>query len=164
MGFKDEMQQFDEEAAEGAARQGTYSRLPDGRHQVIIAEYRMEQDDGEYTVTAKFQNKDGSIRKWYNISRDGDQGRIARESLLGDSRMLGYEGELSDIEEWIESGAPLDQVCEIYVKTKAGQDREFTNVYMNRVVSAQGDPEDFKTEGGGDFAPSGGVIDDDIPF
>lgn len=156
MGFKDEMEQYDEQWEEDAAKPaGQWKRLGDGQHQVQITESRVEHDDTSdtYTWITKFQNQEGSIRKWYNLDNE-----VGRSIAAQDSKMLGYEGKLSGLLEWVEAEDPLWMLCEIGVKTKPGDTRDYTNVYLNRVLG-KAEPQDF-----GQAAEPANLADDDIPF
>lgn len=155
MGFKDEMQAHDEQFEEDKAKpRGGGTMLPDGKHQVQVVEFRLEQNEDGWTVVAKFQNDAGSVRKWYDLGHE-----VSRSILAGDVAMMGYEGVLSDLDEWILAEEPIGVIAEIGIKTKPGTEgRDFTNVYLNRVLG--------KTELQ-DFAEpvaAGTSTDDDIPF
>lgn len=156
MSFADEMAAYDEQMAEAAARpRGGGNMLPDGKHQVQITEFVLERTDEGWTVTAKFQNEVGSVRKWYNLHREVD-----RNIFAGDIAMMGYEGPASKADQWIEAEGPIGVIAEINVKTKPGNDRDFTNVYVNRVLGKTA-LQEF------DSVPAAGVpvgADDDIPF
>jgi hypothetical protein len=155
--FSQDMETHDEqwEQDQQAPRRG---QLPDGRHSVIITESRIEKDQSDnWTWVTKFQGKEGSIRKWNNLDHE-----VGRSIAAEDAGMMGYDGKLSGLEEWLEGEGPIDLVCEIAVKTKAGTDRDFTNVYLNRVMG-KGTLDDF----GGDrdvADASMASADDDIPF
>lgn len=159
MSFKDDMKEFDTqwETDKNAPRGG---RLPDGPHQTIITESRIEkrQSDGAYSWMTKFKKSEGSIRKWANLEHE-----VGRSIAAQDAAMMGYEGVLSDLEDWLTGEGPIGLVCEINVKTKPGSgDRDFTDVYLNRVLG-KGDIENFG--GAGEREPGEpGSSDDDIPF
>lgn len=159
MGFEDEMAQHDEQwsADQAAPRRG---RLEDGQHQAMLTELRIEEDDGAYTMIGKFQNKNGSIRKWWNLDHE-----VGRSIAAEDTKMFGYEGKMSGLRAYCESEEALWLVCEIRVRTKAGKDRDFTDVFVNRVLG-KGNKDDFLA---GDetsqlAGTAAGGMDDDIPF
>lgn len=161
MGFADEMEQFDEQWEEDKIRERPgqdFKTLPDGKHQVLISESKIIQNDsGAYSWFMRFQNKQGSIRKWNNLDHE-----VGRSVAALDGKMLGYEGKLTGLEEACETGMFDDLICEINIKTKPGEERDFTNVYINRVLG-KGDPADF-AEGGEGEGSQESVADDDIPF
>lgn len=160
MGFEDEMSQFDDAWAEDAEKPRGGVMLEDGPHQVIITESRVEEQDQDYTWVIKFVNKAGSIRKWSNLGHE-----VGRSIAASDSRMMGYEGNASGFKAWVESEGPIHLVCEIRVKTTPGTERDFKNVYVNKVLGV-GNIEDF-TLAEGEVATAAGtkaVDDDDIPF
>jgi hypothetical protein len=162
MGFADEMQEFDEEtaaAAEANAAKRGGPLLPDGKHQAQIHEFRIDRGEDEWVIMAKFVNSEGSARKWYNLGNE-----VGRSIALEDAQMLGYESDrLSQIETWIESEAPIGLICDIAVKTKPGKERDFTNVYVNRVLG-KAELQNFvpSSDVSDDAFPA--AADDDIPF
>lgn len=163
MGFADEMEQFDEQWEDDQANPRTGgARLPDGPHQVMIVESRIEHDkaDDKYTWVMKFQNAQGTIRKWNNLDNE-----IGRSIAAQDALMLGYEGRLSGLEKWMMDEGPIHLVVEINVKTKAGTgDRDFVNVYINRCLGP-GNVADFVSSDEGAPVGAGSLPpDDDIPF
>jgi len=155
MSFQDEMEQFDEQWEEDKTRSGV---LGDGSYQAAITEARIEQDDnGRFSWMLRFQAKEGSIRKWSNLDHE-----VGRSIAAQDAKRLGYEGKLSGLEEACESEFFLNLVCEIAVKTKPGSgDRDYTNVYINRVLG-KGNAEEYEPAEAG--ATTGSGSDDDIPF
>lgn len=161
MGFEDDVQGYNEQwsEAQDAPRSGG-ARLPDGRHQVQVVEFRLEQrEDKDWEIQAKFQNQAGSVRKWYNLGHE-----VARNIAAADTKLMGYDGPLSGLRAWIESEEPIGLICEVNVKTKAGNERDFTDVYVNRVLG-KAELQDFSQ--GGDAPVAAGktsVVDDDIPF
>ena len=151
MSFEDDMQEFGEQFSQDADSSGI---LKDGDYTVAIAESRVERDDANerWVVVLRLVDSGGtgSIRKWYNLDHD-----VSRRILAGDMRRFGYTGALGDLKEWIEAENLLDVACEIRVQTKPGTDRDYTNVYINRVL-------------GKGVAPLSGTAaqddGDDIPF
>lgn len=163
MSFQDEMEQYDEQWKEDHERERpTFTTLKDGPHQVIVDECRIEKDDdGLYTWYMRFQNREGSIRKWSNLDHE-----VGRSVAAQDAKTMGYDGLLSGLEEACESGIFNDLVLEIKVKTKTGDERDFTNVYINRCLG-KGDPASFAQEDSGEEgegAAGSSINDDDIPF
>ncbi len=152
MGFADEMGQFDDEA-EAARQEPRRGILPDGTHQAQIVESRVEERDGRFAWVIKFSNDKGSINKWNNLDNE-----IGRKIAIQDADDLGYTGPLSGLQKACESEIFLGIVCEINVKTKAGKDRDYTNVYLNKVLGKRALPEP------GSVPASTAGTDDDIPF
>lgn len=163
--FADEMRQYDEEWATAAATPRTQGQmLPDGPHQAIIDEARIEQQrDGRWTWNIKFQNKLGSIRKFQNLDHE-----VGRDIAAKDAVLLGYDGPLSELQTACESGMFLDLLCDIKVKRKPGAEREFVDIYVNRCLGKAASPEDYKPVGAADADPGTqgqpDYTDDDIPF
>lgn len=168
MGFADDMEGFDEEfeEAKDKPRPGGAGgpMLKDGRHQAIIKEARIEHDsqNDRYSMVWQFGNKSGSIRKFFNLDH-----QVGREIAAQDAAMVGYEGKLSGLEEACESEFFIGLVCEIGIKTKPGDERDYTNVYVNRCLG-RGDLDDYAMADGGAVEPgsvaASVVPDDDIPF
>lgn len=125
--------------------------LPDGKYQAQIVQNLIQESDGEYSLMFRFQTSEGNTRKWYNFDND-----IGREIAAKDTKMLGYEGPLSGLQDAVDKDFFIGIICEIATKTKSGEDRDFQNVYINRVLGKGDLPE------GGEVAPTG--ADDDIPF
>jgi len=155
--FEDEMAQYDEQWEEDKERP-TPGQLPDGKYQAAVNECRIEKDDdGTYTWYIKFQNQEGAVRKWTNLDHE-----VGRSVAAKDAKIMGFEGKLSGLNAACEEGLFNDLICEIVVKTKPGNERDFTNVYINRVLG-KGDPNDFEpaaVEAGAGTS----ATDDDIPF
>lgn len=165
MGFADEMEAFDDEfeEAKDKPRPGGSGgpMLKDGRHQAIIAEARIEHDQqgDRYSMVWQFRNKNGSIRKFFNLDHE-----VGREIAAQDSALVGYEGKLSGLQAACEEEFFIGLVCEIGVKTKPGTERDYTNVYVNRCLG-QGDLADYEPAEGEAVAAGQSVTDDDdIPF
>lgn len=162
--FADEMRQYDSEWAEAAAeprRQG--QMLPDGPHQAIIDEARVEQQkDGRWTWNIKFQNQKGSIRKFQNLDHE-----VGRDIAAKDAVILGYDGPLSELEKVCQTGFFLDLLCDIKVVRKPGDTRDFVDIYVNRCLGKAATPDDYKpasttADPGSQGQPS--YDDSDIPF
>lgn len=174
MSFADDMKVYDEDVKDVVPSDG---RLSDGDYLVLIDESRVEWDEkgeGYWTWTMKFKSKVGGIRKWNNLDRDK-----SREIAMEDARRLGYTGySISGLEAWLAEGTTIGKMIGIRVVTKAGDDRDFTNVYINQVFEGEHTLEDTggrssrngsqgKGGGGGSREPAvaaTGAIDDDIPF
>lgn len=156
--FADDMAQFDEELQDVVPTDG---RLPDGNHRVLLTESLMTYDNDKETWTweMKFRNKSGGIRKWNNLDRDK-----SREFAMMDAKRLGYEGPFSGLKDWLDSGESLDLICGIKVETKPGDERDFTNVYINQVLG-KGTLEDVGASVQQEPAvAAGSLAEDDIPF
>lgn len=144
--FAQEMAQFDEEFDKERARGG---QLGDGKYQAQIVEARVEENNGLYSWVINFQSPDGRIRKWYNLDHE-----VGRRIAAQDLSKFGYNGKLSELETPCEEGFFIGLMCAITVKTKPGEDRDYVNVYLDRVLG-KGDLPD-------EAAPAS--QDDDIPF
>jgi hypothetical protein len=147
-GFAEEMAEFDDEFQADMQKSGT---LSDGKYTATITENVLEESDQGWSLMFRFTSPEGSIRKWWDLS---DPER--RPWCAQDMKRLGYDGKLSELDEAVDRGDFLDLVCEIVVKTKAGTERDYTNVYINRCLG--------KADTAGAAASSQGVADDDIPF
>lgn len=172
MGFADDMEQFDEEFEEAKDKprpSGKYGPiLPDGKHQAMILEARIEHDtqnnNDRYSMVWQFGNKDGGIRKFFNLDHE-----VGREIAAQDAALCGYGGKLSGLQAACEEEFFIGLVCEIGIKTKAGGDRDYANTYVNRCLG-QGTMEDFTWVGSEDGTAAVGAgsasvtDDDDIPF
>ena len=168
MGFEEEMAELDEEWSESASKPRTGGNmLPIGKHQVGVAESRVEQqEDGRWTWVIKMKNEDGSIRKFQNLDHE-----VGRDIAAGDAAIMGYSegseaavahglnGKLSHLQKACEAGIFDDLVLDINIQPskKQGNDRDFVNIYINRCLG-KGEP-----VAADDFAPTG-AMDDDIPF
>lgn len=152
-GFAEEMAAHDEEFQSQMDQSGT---LPDGPHTATISENVLSQSDFGWSLMLRFQSEDGSIRKWYNLEDEEKRGWAAQ-----DMRRLGYDRKLSELDQACENNYFIGLVCEIAVKTKPGTERDYTNVYVNRVLG-RGNTSALATAS----ATPGGATppDDDIPF
>lgn len=155
MGFADEYEQYDEEHTQESVRErggGEYRTLPDGTHQVTITESRCAVYNDRWVFELGFDNQNGSVRKFQNLDNE-----IGRKIALQDADTLGwpYGTKISMLEQACEEGRFLNLVCEIRVKTKPGDTRDFTSVYINKVLGRNDQ-----------FVPAAGAPDpdDDIPF
>lgn len=146
--------------------------IPDGQTQAMVleADVRQRESDEHWQFYLKFQNRSGTVRKWSDLDHEVGL-RVARQ----DAAMLGYAGALPGLEAAAKEMVGL--VCDIAVKTKAGNERDFTNVYLNRCQGQAADratfdvdPEILANHQAAEGAPAGATaaagIDasDDIPF
>lgn len=169
MGFKDEMEQFNEQYEADRESGGL---LPDGTYSpAVVTEARIEeQDDGSYNMVWKFeatyQDASGNditsgVRKWWNDITNPDNAD-GRKYLARDMRRVGFEEPATELQDACESEVFIGLECEIAVKTKQGGERDYTNVYINRLSpGSSGAP---ATDAVGAGAGAGTGADDDIPF
>lgn len=171
-GFAEEMAGHDDSFKEAEAATGP-ALFSDGQHQAAITVARVEQGQFGWQLVLGFRGNDSntgkpaSIRKWHNLPPDeGREGFLA-----GDLVMLGYaytERGLSQLEQACVDEEFIGLLCDIGVKTKTGGERDYTNVYINRVHGKVDISEYAAEEGtGNEFVPAGtgGLApDDDIPF
>jgi hypothetical protein len=168
VGFADEFEEFDDQF-ESDKEAGT---LPDGTYGMArVTEARMEHDEetDQWTMVWKFESEyadannnlvQGSIRKWWNDIGNPDNAQ-GRQFLAKDMKRVGYEGKLSGLQDACESEQFIGLEVEIAVKTKPGRERDYTNVYINRLSPGA------VSAGGPEFVPTGAgssAADDDIPF
>jgi hypothetical protein len=160
--FASAMAEFDEEFEQAQEQATDYNELADGPHQAIITLCKVEQYEDRWVFRIKFENPNGQVSKWNGLDNE-----IGRDIAAKDAKRLGYTGKLSGLEEWCESEAAINLVCDIKVVTNPGNERDFKNVYINRVLGP-GNPEDFKRHAGpgepGEGGFGGAAADDDIPF
>jgi hypothetical protein len=135
-------------------------QIPDGQHQAMIVDagVNQRQSDDHWQFYLKLQNRLGSVRKWSDLDHE-----IGAQVAKGDLAKLGYDDKPSKLAEHAHEFIGL--VCDIGVKTKPGESRDFTNVYINRVHGKAQDPSMFEVSAEAQepaFAPS--ASDDDIPF
>ncbi len=174
-GFAEEMAEHDEmfEQAEAASGPPIFT---DGQHQVIITVSRVEQSDFGWQWVLGFRGidsatkKPASIRKWTNLPPENEE---RAGYLKADLAKLGYEGYLSGLEQACIDEQFIGVVVDIGVKTKPGQERDYTNVFLNRSYEKVDVDEWLKSRGGdsGSGAPASAEADfvpipdeDDIPF
>lgn len=179
MGFAEDMAElesdWDEAPTDRPAGTGG-PMMPDGQHQAMVVEATVSQreSDDHWQLYFKFQNRRGVVRKWSDLDHEVGL-RVAKQ----DAAMLGYEGKLPGLEDALSGFVGL--VCNIAVKTKPGNERDFTNVYINGCVGKAEDTALFdidpdlleqytanqaQGDGGAPGAqtvPTAGA-DDDIPF
>lgn len=174
MGFADEMAGAEAtyEETEAAVQRG--GMFTDGRHSAIIEELRIELSTktDAYQLCWKFRGKDSntkaiaSSRRWDDLPPP--EARI--EYFKADMQMIGFNGRLSELEAFCESEAAIGLLCTIFVKTKTGDERDFTNVYLNGCTGEKVELEDYlqslglTAEQATESASGSGAIDDDIPF
>lgn len=171
-GFAEEMAEHDDSFKEAEPASGP-PVFSDGKHQAAITLARVEKSQkyDQWQLVLGFRGTDtntsqpASVRKWHNLPPD--EGR--EDYLAGDLAMLGYdyrERGLSGIEQACIDEEFLGLLCDIGVKTKSGAERDYTNVYLNR-VHGKVDIEQYRgaeaAEGTDGYVP-GVDADDDIPF
>lgn len=154
----------DENLGKGGGNFGP--EMPPGKHQALLVAIQFQpetQDRGEQ-LFMRFQNSRGQAPKWTDIEHEIG-GRIAG----GDLRILGFTGNSwAEAKAAVESGQFENLVCEINIKVKPGDTRDFRDVYLNACLGVAEDPSFFDIEVGAgatndQFVP---VVpdDDDIPF
>lgn len=153
--FEEEMAEHQDEWQDAQENAGQYVLLPDGVYQARIVESRVEKSDwDEWQLMLKFDaGSDGSIRTW-----DSLQHEVGRSIAAERTKRLGYEGEITGLKAACEEGAFIDLVCEIKVKTKQGETKDFKQVYVNRCYGKAG------SDGVPEVGTSEPVDDEDIPF
>jgi hypothetical protein len=178
MGFADEMAGTEEAYAETEAAVSTGGRFTDGRHGAVIVELRVEKSTKTdvWQLCWKFQGRDSnirvptiaSVRRWDDLPPN----ETRMPYVKGDLEMIGYSGPLSGLEEFCQSEAAIGLLCTIGVKTNQGDERDFTNVYLNGCTGEKVVIADYleslglsraAAENGGS-ATGSGAVDDDIPF
>lgn len=174
MGFADEMAGAEETWTETEAAVRTGGMFSDGRHGAIIEELRIEQSTKTqvYQLCWKFRGQDSnsktiaSGRRWDDLPPHEDR----MQYFKADLEMIGYTGPLSGLQEFCESEAAIGLVCTIYVKTKSGDERDFTNIYLNGCTGEKVELDDYLQSLGltetqaAQAATGSGAVDDDIPF
>lgn len=154
--FEEAMAEHDEEWQEAQDAAGQYKELGDGDYQARTVETRVEQSDwGEWQLYLKFQdvNGGGSVRVWDSLDQE-----VGRSIAAEHAKALGYEGPLSGLKAAVEAGELVDLICDIRVRTKAGEKRDFKQVYVNRTYGKAAET---------DVPPPpqrASSADDDIPF
>lgn len=148
--FEAEMATYEDDWKE--SQEGTFSGelLPDGEHDATIRICRVERpswDDAGWQWAIMFANNDGTV--WLNHDLLHEVGRsIAAQNAA----RLGYRGSVAKLKEACEQGIFDDLICRIKVATKAGDTRDFTQVYIQRCY------------GKADQGMAAATPDDDIPF
>lgn len=151
----------------------------DGQHQAIITVSRVENSEFGWQWVLSFRGQDAktgkpaSIRKWTNLPPE-DETRAGY--LKSDLQRLGYDGSLSGLEQACIEEQFIGLVTDIGVKTKTGQERDYTNVFINR-SHGKVDVEQWLASRGGSseavdaphtdsdgFDRPPPLADDDIPF
>jgi len=178
MGYAEELAQYDEEyeQTEGSGRTALFT---DGKHQAVIATARVEWNENRNTWQwfLNFRGIDSRTRKparagkWTNLPPEEGRGIYLRDDL----DMLDYHGKPSELQAACESGYFIGLVVDIGVVTKTGDERDFTNVYINRLYEKV-DPDEWLASRGAAMTSSdhaadgpyeqapGYDTDDDIPF
>lgn len=158
--IKSRLAQYDE-AYEAAEADVSYAQIPDGTHQAVISESRIEEQEWGLQWFLQFRNQHGSVAKWHNLEPENPD---FLHYVKIDAQALGFDGSFSELPEWVAAEGPIGAVCEIRVKTKQKKsgDGTFTNVYINRVLG-KADPDTWVESLG---VPTGvtAAQGDDIPF
>jgi hypothetical protein len=180
------MSTFAEEMAEyeGAYSQAEASASPniftDGKHQAVIVLSRIERSErfDQWQWVLRFQGVDSktrqpaSIQKWTNLPPDTDD---RHRFLKSDRKRLedpDWDSSLASLERACEDERFIGLVVDIGVKTKPGNERDYTNVYINSVVQRVNDVNEWLRRRGvgdtggstDDYTESYQHADDDIPF
>lgn len=161
--FEDDMAGFEEEWTEAQENAGTQRLLPDGDYQAIITEARVEKSDWDewqfmcaYSVPGV-----GGRRSWDSLEQE-----VGRSIAAERSKVLGYDGPLAGLQQACESEMFIDLVVDIKVKTKAGDTRDFTSVYVNHChgKATEEQKAQLAQHTAGVGAGTTTDDDDDIPF
>jgi hypothetical protein len=129
--FEQDMAQFHDDWAEAQETERTGGVLEDGDYQVRITESRVEKSDWqEWQWALRYEDlaSPGFIHSWDSLEHEVGR-RIGAER----AKQLGYEGPIEGLGKACEDGQFIDLVCDIRVKTKKGENRDFRSVYINRV-------------------------------
>jgi hypothetical protein len=169
-GFASEMAEFDDEFKQAEPVEGTgVVMFSDGSHQAAISEARVEQGTYGWQLMLKFEGHDSrmrrhaSARKWYNLPPEPERVQY----LAADLSMLGYDYKkrgLSGLEAACVAEEFIGLLCDIGVKTKAGAERDYTNVYINGCHGKVANLADYTGGEGAVAFSSAEADDDDIPF
>lgn len=141
-----------QEEFEGIPEEGfaTGPEIEDGTHQAVISQSRMvaKEDRRWWLLEFTGTSTQGMINRWFDLDNEIDRSMMKKTAIA-----LGYRGESFDaIVDEVLAGRFDDLEVEIFVKTKAGDKRDFKNVYVNK---AYGTKQDVAA------APA---ADEDIPF
>lgn len=144
--------------------------LPDGAYEATITEASVDDTEwGATQLTLRFQadypygneTRQGTITKWLTLDSAQMADEDIRKRNLGmlkrDLQTLEYHGKPSELER--KAGGFVGARVEITVKTKKGTEREWRNVYVNRLVEKAPPRAETAQE-----ALVGAAGDDDIPF
>lgn len=136
--------------------------LADGDYQGRITISRIEHpswDDSVWQLYLQWTDTQGSgtCPQWLSLDPNDEIGFSIAARVC---KQLGYDGNLAGLRGHVEGGGFIDLVCDIRVKTKPGQTRDFKQVYVNRVHGKATDPIQPR-DPGSDRPP---LNDDDIPF
>lgn len=148
---------LDEAWDEAQEKAGQFTVLPDGSYQARVTESRVEEATwGETQFCLKFEDTAGagSVRIWDSLEHPVGVAIAAEHA-----KALGYTGKRAGLVTACENGEFIDLICEIRVKTKPGEKRDFQQVYINRVLGKAAAGETLPDAGFA--APDDG---DDIPF
>lgn len=148
MNFAADMAEYEDEWA-ASPQEG----LPDGYYQARLAWSGIERRDWGWQWSLRWDDLNGAGFVWQRIGLSSQGGRNAAAQT---ARALGYQGTLGGLYE----AAPLfaGAACEIRVRRKQGREREFVQVYVQRLLEPPPmEPPPSEPEGGG-------TSDADIPF
>lgn len=146
--FGEDVAQYQDNWQEGQ-EQAPGGTLPDGDYQAKITISRVELAPwDEWQFSLRFEDVNGAGGVWLNCGL-GDAERV--KFTAGVAKRLGYDGPVTELKAACENGQFDDLVCAIRIKTKPGEKRDFTNVYINDVL-------------GKSAAAVAASSDDDIPF
>lgn len=138
-----------EDAWEEGLEQAPGGVLSDGDYQAKITISRVELAPwNEWQWSLRFEDVNGGGGVWLNCGLSGDE-RVKFTASV--AKRLGYGGSLADLKDACEMGTFDDLICGITVKTKPGETRDFTNVYINSVLGKSSEAE-------------AAAKDEDIPF
>lgn len=161
-------EQADELWQEGVRRseeRGEATRLPDGHCQARVAIARIEVPSWNEDIEQLFVywvgvSKEGTMPQWLSLDPEDE---IGIQITAGVCRALGYEEDTPrNLRAYVEAGRMLDRIHEVNVKTKPGEKRDFTTVYVNRYLGQwDGSRETAPVDDSGYVPPAD---DDDIPF
>lgn len=127
------------------------AQLPDGSYQATVVGSRTVTANEErwWVLDLRDVNGAGEVTKWSSFDNE-----VGRRVIKNDSVLMGFDGSgFQELIAAIESGSFDGLVVDINVKTKPGEKRDFTNVYINRSYPRGEQP-----------TPAAQTADDDIPF
>jgi hypothetical protein len=133
-----------------------YDPIPDGQYQARVRRFDFHESkkDGNLLLRTEFEivapTNEGRVISSFHDLENPERLGYAKNHLL----LLGVEVErLSEVENALP--AALDKVCEIAVKSRQVGDRQYQNVYLNKVLDG------VKAEAS---KPKSPADLDDIPF
>jgi len=103
--------------------------LPDGNYQATLTQCRIDRrDDGSEYWFLLFEHEGKTVPKFNNFDSE-----IGAKISGQDAKALGYHGPKDGLADWCATEAAIGLICDIKVKTKPGETRDYQNVYLNRV-------------------------------